>query len=76
MRGLIGHGGGLLKNIHGWTSRVRDSGNQLASDTAEQVQTTTEATNEQLRPWPRFGTSAVVFVVIVLVISLSIAGGS
>ncbi len=76
VRGLIGHGGGLLKNIHGWTSRVRDSGNQLASDTAEQVQTTTEATNEQLRPWPRFGTSAVVFVVIVLVISLSIAGGS
>jgi formate hydrogenlyase subunit 3/multisubunit Na+/H+ antiporter MnhD subunit len=76
VRGMMKHGGAWLQAVHSWTTNVRSGGKKLASGTAGLVQNTTENINDRFRPWPRFGTSAVVIVTLVLVGSLMIAGGA
>lgn len=75
-RELISGGGRVLDSIHGGTTRALQQTATASSAVAERVRHRTDRLETAQRPWPRFGTTAVILLAVVVVVTVWIAGGS
>ena len=74
-RRIISEGGHALDRIHNQTTRFGQGTARAGTALAERLRDGTDRRIRQ-RPWPRFGTVAVVLLTLVVVVSLMIAGGT
>ncbi len=72
---VINRGGGVLDAVHQRTTALRTGATSATSTAAQYVRTLVERIEQALRPWPRFGTSAVVLLTLMLILSLILTGG-
>ena len=72
---LVHHGGTVLDTAHKYSTAVRTSIRSTVSAVAEHLRGVITRLEHALRPWPRFGTTVVLVLTIILVLSLMSAGG-
>jgi formate hydrogenlyase subunit 3/multisubunit Na+/H+ antiporter MnhD subunit len=76
VRRMVSDGGHALDRVHDGTTRVRRHGAQVGTAVAERLREHTDRIESTQRPWPRFGTLAVMIITVVVLLSLVLAGGN
>lgn len=76
VRQIVAEGGHVLEKIHAGTTRAREHGAKTGTALAERVRDSTDRIETTQRPWPRFGTVAVIVLTLVIVVSFMVAGGN
>ena len=75
-RRIASDGGHALERIHSGTTRFGQGAARAGTALAERLRNSTDRVETSQRPWPRFGTVAVVLLTVVVVVSLIVAGGT
>lgn len=72
---LVDRGAAGLDTVHEHSTTWRTGAHTVVSAVAQRVRGIINRVEHALRPWPRFGTSAVLLITVILVLSIIWAGG-